>query len=93
MTNLIVTLTQIGVVFFWLAVILSLASVIPVPYQAPIVWIGSFVLLVHLSEYFVVRKKLDGRDGMEISFVKTIVFGFTHWLPLVAESRRRGGNL
>ncbi len=92
MTDYIIRLTRIGVVVLWIAMILSLLSIIPAPYGAPIVWIGSFVLIVHLSEYVFARKKLEEQRDMEVSFVKTMVFGLAHLVPLVDEYARRWGN-
>ena len=88
MLNVIVKLTQFGVVVFWLTMILSLASLIPAPYRSPVIWIGALVLLIHLSEYFFIRKRLSSQLGSEVSFMKTLVFGLTYWLPLISQNNK-----
>lgn len=88
MLSLIIKLAQVGIVVFWLAMILSVTSVVPPPYREPIVWIGTFVLLIHLSEYFFIRNRVSSRQGAGISFLGTMIFGFTYWLPLISEKER-----
>ena len=89
MLNLIVNGTRIDVVAFWIAFVLSLFSVIPGPYGLFIIWIGVLVLLIHLAEYLYVKYRFAGRDAGEISFVKTMIFGFTHLLPLLIDEREK----
>jgi len=87
MLSLIVNGTRIAVVTFWVAFVLSLISVIPGPYSSYIIWLGGLVLLIHLAEYFYVKTRFAGMDLGEINFVKTMLFGFTHWLPLIIDER------
>jgi len=87
MLNLIVNGTRIAVVVFWVAFVLSLVSVIPGPYGLFIIWIGVLVLLIYLAEYLYVKYRFAGRDVGEISFVKTMLFGFTHLLPLIIDEQ------
>ena len=79
----VVKVTRIGVVAFWFALFLSLISVIPNPYSRYIVWLAGLVLLIHLLQYFLVRSSFTGPDAGKFSFLKTMLFGFTHWLPLL----------
>lgn len=83
---------MIAAVVFWLALALSLVSVIPYPYSLFIVWIGVLVLVIHLLEYLLVKYRYSGRYSGEMSFVKTILFGFTYWLPLLICDRGRAGD-
>jgi len=83
MLDLIVKGTRIAVVMFWVAMALSLVSVIPGPYGPPIIWIGGLVLLIHLAQYLFVKSIFAGRYSEDFSFVQTMLFGFTHWLPLL----------
>lgn len=85
MLNLIVNGTRVAVIVFWIAFVLSLFSVIPGPYSSLIIWLGGLVLLIHLAEYFFVKSRFAGSDLDEMNFVKTMVFGFTHWLPLIID--------
>jgi len=87
MIDLLVKVTRTGVVVFWLAMVLSLFSVIPEPYGQFIVLLGCLVLVIHLIEYFFVRYKVTLPNGSELSFVKTMLFGFTHWLPKVVNDQ------
>jgi uncharacterized protein YhhL (DUF1145 family) len=79
----LVKVTRIGVVAFWFALFLSLISVIPNPYGRYIVWLAGLVLLIHLFQYFLVRSSFTEADAGKFSFFKTMLFGFTHWLPLL----------
>jgi uncharacterized protein YhhL (DUF1145 family) len=88
MLDHLVKVTKIAVVAFWIALLLSLISVIPNPYGTYIVWIAGLVLLIHLFEYFLVRSRFTGSDHGNFSFVKTMLFGFTHWLPLLKNPGR-----
>ncbi len=88
MLDHLVKVTKIAVVAFWFALLLSLISVIPNPYGAYIVWIAGLVLLIHLLEYFLVRSRFTGPNRGKFSFVKTMLFGFTHWLPLLTNPGR-----
>lgn len=83
MLDSLVKVTKVAVVAFWFALFLSLISVIPNPYARYIVWLAGLVLSIHLLEYFLVRSRFSGPDGGEFSFFKTLLFGFTHWLPLL----------
>ena len=74
-------------VAFWIAFVLSLFSVIPGPHSSFIIWLGDLVLLIHLAEYFFVKSRFAGKDVGEINFVKTMLFGFTHWLLLIIDER------
>ena len=76
-------LTRGGVLVFWVAAVLSLFGVVPEPYGKFIAWLAAIVLLVHLSEYFYVRRRFARTAGLKISFILTLLFGLTHWLPLV----------
>jgi uncharacterized protein YhhL (DUF1145 family) len=87
MIDLLVKVTRTGVIVFWIAMILSLVSVVPEPYGQFIVWLGCLVLVVHLIQYLFVKSKVTLPDGSELSFVKTMLFGFTHWLPMVVNGR------
>jgi uncharacterized protein YhhL (DUF1145 family) len=82
----LVKVTRIAVIVFWFVLFLSLISVIPNPYGRYIVWIAGLVLLIHLLEYFLVRPRLAGLGVAKFSFFKTMLFGFTHWLPLLKHS-------
>jgi len=86
MLGILVKVIRVAVVVFWFAAFLSLTSVIPNPYGRYIVWLAGVVLLIHLLEYFLVRPKIAGSDAGKFSFFKTMLFGFTHWLPLLKHS-------
>ena len=87
MLHLLIKLTRVGVVIFWVAAVLSLAGVIPAPTGTVIAWAAAVVLLIHLVEYVLVKPRIAKLEGKEISFVRTLVFGFTHWLPVVKGDR------
>jgi len=72
---------------FWAAFVLSSVAVIPDPYSSYIVWFGILVFLIHLAEYLFVKFRFAGKAAGELNFVKTMLFGFTHWLPLMMDER------
>ena len=85
MLKLIVNTTKIAVLVFWLACILSAASVIPSPYASFIIGFGAFVLVAHLLEYLFIKFRFAERNGWKISFVQTMIFGFAYWLPMLKQ--------
>ena len=87
MIELLVNVTRTSVVVFWLAMALSLFSAIPEPYGPLIVWVGCFVLVIHLIQYFFVKYKVTLTNGSELSFAKTMLFGLTHWAPMIVNGR------
>ena len=87
MLNLLVTLTRVGVVIFWIAALLSVARIIPTPIATWILWAAGIIFLAHLLEYVLVRPKFAKMKGKEISFVMTLIFGLTHWLPMLTEEQ------
>jgi uncharacterized protein YhhL (DUF1145 family) len=88
MLDYLVKVTRIAVIVFWFALFLSLISVIPNPYGAYIIWLAGLVLLIHLLEYLSVRSRFTGPVNGKFSFLKTMLFGFTHWLPLLKHPDR-----
>ena len=83
MFNLVIRLTQVALLAFWLACALSLVSLIPRPYGQSILWIGGLVLLVHLVEYVFVKSRVAERNAANTGFIQTILFGFVCWLPVL----------
>lgn len=85
MLELFVKVIRVAVIFFWLAFVLSLASIVPGPAASIIIWLGAFVLVMHLAEYLYARHILTTMDRDKVSFVRTMLFGFTHLMPLLRE--------
>ena len=83
MFNLLIGLTKVALLAFWLACILSLVSLIPKSYGQTILWIGGLVLLVHLVEYLFVKSKVAERNTGNTGFIQTLLFGFIYWLPVL----------
>ena len=83
MLNLIIVLTRVGVVAFWIAFALARAGVITAPVGPIIVWVGVFVLLAHLAEYLLIRFGIIVLRQPNASFLMTMIFGFSYWLPLM----------
>ncbi len=82
MLGILVNAMRIVVAIFWLTFVLSLTSVVPAPAASIISWCGVFVLAVHLAEYFYARRAFTTTARDRISFVRTMLFGFMHLLPL-----------
>ena len=87
MVKVIVKAMRVGVIVFWLVFALSLASVIPPPVGPVMIWLGAFVLAAHLAEYLYARSALAEPERARISLVRTMLFGFTHLLPLFNNRR------
>lgn len=87
MLNLALTVSKMVILVFWLAFVLSLASVVPGTYGQIITWVGVLVLVLHCVEYLAIRGGIIVLEGGEAGFVQTLLFGFTHWLPLVRRDR------
>jgi uncharacterized protein YhhL (DUF1145 family) len=86
MFNLVIGTTKALLLAFWLAWILSLFSLIPDPYGRFVAWAGPILLLVHLVEYPIVRSRSTQPESVD--FVRTMAFGFAHWLPLLRAGRQ-----
>lgn len=65
----------------WVAFMLSLFSVFPLPYNTYIFYFGIFMAVVHLLEYLGLTLKFKGSPPF--NFFQTIIFGFAHWLPIL----------
>ncbi len=83
MFNLLIGLTKVALLAFWLACILSLVLLIPKSYGQTILWIGGLVLLVHLVEYLFVNSRVAERSAENTGFIQTLLFGFVYWLPVL----------
>ena len=81
--QLVIGLTQVALLAFWLACILSLISLIPNPYGQTILWIGGSVLLVHLVEYVFVKSRVAERSAENTGFIQPLLFGFVYWLRVL----------
>ena len=86
MIDNIVRMTRYGVLVFWIAFALSITGIIPPPFGLVITWIAVFVLLVHFAEFLLIKFRFIELDGVEVSFLKTMLFGLTYWVPLLKES-------
>jgi uncharacterized protein YhhL (DUF1145 family) len=86
MINVVVRMTRYGVLLFWIAFALSITGIIPSPYGLVIAWIAVFVLLIHFAEFLLIKFGYIELAGAKVSFVKTMLFGLTYWVPLLKES-------
>lgn len=87
MLDLILKFTRAGVIVFWLVFVLALMRVIPDPFAPILAWLGGFVLLAHFTEFIYAKYVFDGLDRERVSLPKTMLFGFTHLLPLLNHKR------
>jgi uncharacterized protein YhhL (DUF1145 family) len=98
--DLVVKVTRVGVLVFWAVVALSIMRIVPQPYALVINWCAAIVALIHLAEFVLIRFGIIELTCTRASFVKTMVFGFTYWVPLLARrapspdvmQRQRVGN-
>ena len=100
MIDLVVKITRVGVLVFWAVFALSIVKVIPQPFALVINWVAAIVALIHLMEFLLIRFGFIELTSARASFVKTMVFGFTYWVPLLVArvpspdviQRQRVGN-
>ncbi len=78
--QLVIGLTKVALLAFWLACIPSLISLIPNPSGQTILWIGGLVLLV---EYLFVKSRVAERSAENTGFILTLLFAFVCWLPVL----------
>jgi uncharacterized protein YhhL (DUF1145 family) len=81
--DIIVRMTRVGVLVFWIAFVLSITGIIPPPYDLVINWIGVFVLLIHFVEFLLIKFGFIELASAKVSFLKTMLFGLTYWAPLL----------
>ena len=83
MIDLVVRVTKYGVLIFWLAFVLSITRIIPPPYDLVITSVGVVVLLIHFAEFLLIKLGYIELKSTEVSLLKTMLFGFTYWVPLM----------
>ena len=83
MIDLIVRVTRYAVLGFWIAFALSIGGIIPPPYELVINWMAVFVLLIHFAEFLLIKLGVIELKSAEVSFLKTMLLGFTYWVPLL----------
>ena len=88
MIDLVVRITKYGVLVFWAAFVLGIARVIPPPYDLVITWMGVIVLLIHFAEFLLIKLGYIELKSTEVSLLKTMLFGFTYWVPLLKAVNR-----
>ena len=86
MIDNIVRMTRYGVLIFWIAFALSITGIIPPPFGMVITWIAVFVLLIHFAEFLLIKFGFIELASAKVSFLKTMLFGLTYWVPLLKES-------
>ncbi len=71
---------------FWLVVIVNIFMPFAAAAGQWIMWIGGAMLLVHLIEFVVMRKKLQNRGHSGVmNFVWIMLCGILYWKPLLSE--------
>ena len=86
MIDSIVRMTRYGVLVFWIMFALSITGIIPQPFAMVIAWMAFFVLLIHFAEFLLIKFGFIELASAEVSFVKTMLFGLTYWVPLLKEN-------
>jgi uncharacterized protein YhhL (DUF1145 family) len=82
---LIIGITKVTLTLFWIAWVLALLSLLPEPWNLPVVWIGIALLVIHFGEYLFLRSKVAARQGGNSGFIGFILFGFAYWLPVLKQ--------
>jgi len=85
MLSLIIPLLKASLVALWGIALLGLLSIsfLPEQLQRYILPFAGLVLIVHFIEYLVVKRKLKNKSNIEVNFIKTMLWGFGYWLPLL----------
>lgn len=85
MVNMMVRSIKILLTILYGISFLSLFSLPPIiiDYQAYVLAFVFVVLIVHIIEFFVMKTKVENIINNKMSFLKTMLWGFGYWLPLV----------
>jgi len=72
------------ILVFWVFFSYNLIKPFANPYETFFLWAGIFLLLIHLLEFFMQRKKLVEKNaGGILGFIQTMLFGLFYWLPIL----------
>lgn len=84
MNSTVLTVVKAGGLLFYLAALVSPVVTSLVPYSSILLAIAGILLLSHLVEYVMVRRRLEGvTPGPLGHFGGTLLFGFIYWMPLL----------
>lgn len=74
----------------WVFALLGLLSLSPLSfeYQPYVLALAGVVLLVHLLEFFAMKTKVKSKSTIDMSFVQTMLWGFSYWLPLLKKNKQ-----
>ena len=84
--NTFVAFNKFLLLGFWLVFIVNIFMPFAAAAGQWIMWIGLAMLVVHLTEYAMVRKQLQSRDHSGLrDFVWVMLVGILYWKPLLRE--------
>ena len=90
MFNALILATKITCIAALTALVLGALSLFPEPYNRYGIGVGLFFLASHALEYVVVKARFSSVLNTPLSFMQTLVFGFSYWLPLLKQSKQQG---
>ena len=84
--NKFIAINKFLLLGFWLVFIVNIFMPFAGAVGQWVMWIGGAMLVVHLIEFVVMRKKLQdqGHSGL-INFVWIMLCGILYWKPLLRE--------
>jgi len=75
---------------FYFSVPLSAHWALLAPYQPMLVLVFFSLVVIHLIEYAMFRKRLAAISNGQNHLMQTVSFGFLYWQPLLAGQRKNG---
>lgn len=64
----------------WLLIIVSLFNVFPAALTTGLQYLGIFLLIAHLSEYFIFKKTIAKKpESPLLAFLLVMIFGVFYW--------------
>jgi uncharacterized protein YhhL (DUF1145 family) len=84
MNSTLLMLVKGGAVIFYAVALASPVVPALAPYATTLFIIAGVLVLAHLGEYIMVRKRLNALPASENNhFIGVLLFGFIYWLPLL----------
>ena len=82
--NVFYAVAPAGLIALYLVSLVSVMVPALQDYSQILLLVSGALLVLHVVEYVVVKKRLDACPGSTARhFIKTVLFGFTYWVPLL----------
>lgn len=86
--NIFIQVSKAVAIAIYSIALIALLTQAMQPYRNIIVGVAAVLILAHLLEYLVLRKKLQAAaPHRRHHFLQTLLFGYGHWVPLLKTKR------